>query len=169
MKLSEKLKKIEIEIQNGHIEKSIRRLDSLINLHPNNIEIRNRMAELYFTSGFITTAGKYWLLTEPINNNISNSIEFYLKSVNHSPTKILKDLKYRGDIDKLANHSASILKDIYKKKKEANLNSKETNSIVSQTKQRNHISISKILIFFLLISIPILIFIGLSTVLKWIF
>ena len=70
MNLKDKLAKIESEIDNGLKLKATDRLRNLINQYPNEIELWSRLAELYYESGFLDAAGRYWILTEPTDDRI---------------------------------------------------------------------------------------------------
>ena len=80
-------------------------LRNLINENPNDQNLRNTLAELYYQSGFLDAAGRYWILTEPNDEKIIESIEVYEKSVNYSGNKILQDLKFRGDKNLLSEYA----------------------------------------------------------------
>ena len=101
MNLQEKLNRIDQEIEAGLKLKSADRLRNLINEYPNELGIWEKLAELYYESGFIDAAGRYWILTEPKEERINESVAIYLNSVNNSGTKILQDITFRGDKDKL--------------------------------------------------------------------
>lgn len=65
MKISDKLIKIEKEIELGLKYISVDRLRNLIKEYPNNMKIRGTLAELFYESGFLDAAGRYSILTEP--------------------------------------------------------------------------------------------------------
>ena len=92
MSLSKKLERIDRESKNGLKLKSADRLRNLINEHPNEMIIWKKLAELYYDSGFLDAAGRYWVLTEPTDERIQKAQEIYLESVNYSGTKILNDI-----------------------------------------------------------------------------
>lgn len=102
MKLKEKLEKIEIEIENGMKFKASDRLRNLIQENPNETQLWNKLAKLYYESGFLDAAGKYWILTEPTDEEIKKCVEVYEKSVNYSGYQILQEIVFRGDKTKLS-------------------------------------------------------------------
>lgn len=110
--MKEKLAKIEFDIKNGLKFKSADRLRNMINQYPNESELWNRLAELYYESGFLASAGKYWILTEPKDERIKKSVEIYEKSVNYSGTKILQDITFRGDKTKLSEYGKEKLTEL---------------------------------------------------------
>lgn len=96
MYLNIQLEKAKREIKEGLKQKAAGRLKNVLNTYPDAMEAREMLAEMYYNSGFIDMAGRYWYLTPPIEERIQKSIEVYEKSVNYSSFQILKDLKYKG-------------------------------------------------------------------------
>ncbi|WP_437371865.1 DUF6584 family protein [Maribacter litoralis] len=118
MSLKEKLEKIDSEIENGLKFKASDRLRNLIQENPNETQLWNKLAELYYESGFLDSAGKYWILTEPTEERIKKSVEIYEKSVNHSGYQILQDIVFRGDKSKLSNYAKNKLTELESNSKE---------------------------------------------------
>ena len=167
MELSEKLIKIEKEIEEGFNEKSVRRLKSLINVYPNNINLRNRLAELYYNIGFFESAGKYWILTEPKDLRIENCISLYLKSVNYANGKILKDLKYNGDLQQLPDYSLNKINELYLEKDKIDKYSRQL--ILNNHYKSQQNSNSRNLFFALIvISIILIFFVGVFSIIYWV-
>jgi hypothetical protein len=134
------------------------------------------LAELYYESGFLASAGKYWILTEPKDERIKKSVEIYEKSVNHSGTKILQDITFRGDKTKLSEYGKNKLKELeLDSKKKSNYipkfkqitNRKKKNE--ENEKRTFKDKLAEKLFFGVLIAIVILIIIGFSTVISWVF
>lgn len=105
MNLQEKLNRINEEIEAGLKLKSADRLRNLINEYPNELSIWERLAELYYESGFLDAAGRYWVLTEPTDERIEKALEVYLDSVNHSGTQVLQDITFRGNKEELSEYA----------------------------------------------------------------
>lgn len=174
--MKEKLAKIEFDIKNGLKFKAADRLRNMINQYPNETELWNRLAELYYESGFLASAGKYWILTETKDERIKKSVEIYEKSVNHSGTKILQDITFRGDKTKLSEYGKNKLKEL-------ELDSKKKSNYIPKFKQITNRKkksqenekrtfkdkLAEKLFFGVLIAIVILIIIGFSTVISWVF
>ena len=174
--MKDKLAKIEFDIKNGLKFKAADRLRNMINQYPNETELWNRLAELYYESGFLASAGKYWILTEPKNDRIKKSVEIYEKSVNYSGTEILKDITFRGDRTKLSEFGQKKLTELeLSSKKKSNYIPKFTpitnRKKKSKEKQKETWKDELIGIVFwsVLILIGILIIIGFQTVLNWLF
>ncbi|QYJ68335.1 DUF6584 family protein [Flavobacterium litorale] len=105
MYLNIQLKKAQLEIDSGLKERAANRLKNFLNAYPDAMEAREMLALLYYESGFLDMAGKYWFLTEPTHDYMLQSIKVYQKSVGYSPIQILKDLKYRGDKSGLPDYA----------------------------------------------------------------
>ena len=102
--LSKKLERIDAEIKRGLKMKAADRLRNLINQYPNELILLERLAELYYQSGFLDAAGKLWILIEPKEKKIIKCVEIYEKSVNYSGTQILNDIMFRGDKNQLSEY-----------------------------------------------------------------
>jgi len=172
--LKEKLDKIDVDIQNGLKHKSADRLRNLINLNPNDLELWNRLAELYYQSGFLASAGKYWILTPQTKDKIKQCVEIYEKSVNHSGNKILQDITYRGDKSKLSEYGKRKLSELEQDSKKNSKYVPTFSPILNKQKKKTKTTertfsqrIIEILMIGLLISIPIFAIIGIYTTLKW--
>jgi hypothetical protein len=169
------LDRIEIDIANGLKLKAVDRLRNLINEYPNDLSLRDKLADLYYNSGFLDAAGRYWILFEPNDNRKRKSIEAYEKTVNKSGYQILQDITFRGDKDKLPEYAR-------KKILELESDSKEKVNYVpySKTNQKNknyrdkkrELSFQDSLVFLLsigtIILVVTLIIIGLIRVIQWI-
>ena len=174
--MKEKLAKIEIDIKNGLKFKAADRLRNMINQYPNETELWNRLAELYYESGFLASAGKYWILTEQSDDKIKKCVEIYEKSVNHSGTKILQDITFRGDKSKLSEFGKRKLSELESdSKKKSNyvpefspiLNKKRKNKERQKTNFKDELI--KFGLIVLLIGILLSIIVGFITIIGWIF
>ena len=103
------LKRIEIDLKKGRKFIACDKLRNLINENPNNFELREKLAEIYYESGFYDRAGLFWILTEPKNDEIKKCQEIYLSTVNNSGNKVLKDFKFRGDENLLSEYAKTKL------------------------------------------------------------
>lgn len=178
MSLEDKLHKIEFEIDNGLKLKAADRLRNLINQYPDESLLWNRLAELYYESGFLDAAGRYWILTEPINDTIKKCVAIYEKSVNYSGTKILQDITYRGDRSKLSEYGRKKLIDLEVDSKENsnyipkyNLKLNKQEKKQKRKEYRDSLSGKLIgsIIVILLVIMLVLFIIGLITVGDWVF
>ncbi len=97
MSLQTTLIRIEKDMEQGAKYKSAQRLRSLIKTYPDDLSLRNKLAELYNEAGFLDAAGLYWLLTEPSETYMQTAIDIYRQSVNNSAQQILADLALTGE------------------------------------------------------------------------
>ncbi len=97
MSLQTTLSRIEKDIEQGAKYKSAQRLRSLIKTYPDDLSLRNKLAELYNEAGFFDAAGLYWLLTEPNETYMQTAVDIYRQSVNNSAQQILADLALTGE------------------------------------------------------------------------
>lgn len=176
MSLKEKLDKIDSEIENGLKFKATDRLRNLIQENPNEIELWNKLAELYYESGFLDSAGKYWILTEPTDDRIKKCVDIYEKSVNYSGYQILQELVFRGDKSKLSEFAQKKLSELEADSKQKakyipKFNPKPNKRKKNHSDQKRTFKdrLGEIVLFSILISIGLLIIIGFVTVIKWIF
>ena len=107
--LNKQLKSIEKDVLNGLKNKSVDRLRNLITYNPDNLKLREQLAQLYFDSGFFDAAGMYWILTAPTTDEIILAQKTYLESVNNSGTQVLNDIKFRGDKSLLDEYAKNVL------------------------------------------------------------
>jgi len=103
------LKQAEQEISKGLKLKAANRLRNVINAHPDNMEARNALAQLYYEADFYEAAGLFWMLTEPTEKHIKECTAIYETTVNNSAIQILNDIKYRGDKSGLTFYAAKSL------------------------------------------------------------
>ena len=174
--MKEKIEKIDSEIENGLKYKASDRLRNLIQDNPNETQLWNKLAELYYESGFLDSAGKYWILTEPTDDRIKNCVEIYEKSVNYSGYQILQEIVFRGDKSKLSEFAQNKLKELeadskkkadYVPKFSPKKNKRKNKN--SEYKQTFKDKLGEWIIFGIVASIFVLIVIGLITTIKWIF
>ncbi len=142
--------------------------------YPNDLILREQLAELYYENGLLEAAGKFWMLSEPTTKGIKQSIAAYERSVNSSGTKILNDIIFRGDKNKLPEYAKKKLialeKDSLVKSNYIPTFSPKKN----RTKRNSHPpSLSEKIMPFILVSTLIftliLAVVALRTVMNWIF
>ena len=165
-----------MEFENGLRYKATDRLRNLIQENPNNIELRNKLAEFYYKSGFLDSAGKYWILTEPTDDRIRKCVEVYEKSVNYSGNRILTELVFRGEKSKLPKYAQQKLTELeLDSKKKVNhipkfypkSNMQKSNN--SENKNNFKGKLIGLIFFSALALIIILIIVGLISVINWLF
>lgn len=104
--------RIEEDLKQGRKKKACDRLRNLINEFPDDISLREKLGQIYYDSGFLDEAGKFWILSEPQNFEMKEAVEIYRSSSSNSGNAILKDVVFRGDKNKLSEYAKNILKEL---------------------------------------------------------
>ena len=104
--------RIDEDIKSGRKKKACERLRNLINDFPDDLSLREKLAQIYYDSGFLDEAGKFWILSELHTFEIKEAVEIYRKSLGDSGNAILKDIVFRGDKTQLPEYSKNILNDL---------------------------------------------------------
>ena len=171
LQLDKKLEIIDTELKNGFKSKAIDRLRNLIQQNPNEMQLRDKLAEIYYESGFLDAAGKYWILTEPTEKRIKNSVDIYEKSLNNSSLEILKDIVFRGQKNLLSQYGQNKLSQL-------ELDCKEKHNYIPlygtkpkfKTKENKQLSrIVSYLIPVLILLLLTFFLVGAVTTFKWLF
>ena len=164
--------KIDFDIKEGRKYKATLRLRNLINEYPDELNLRNQLADLYYQSGFYDEAGKFWILSETINPEISKCIEIYKNSVNNSGNQILKDIVFRGDKNKLSINQQTILKELEKNSLEKtktvpNLQKKKNQKNLIEYKETSKDRLIIYLFLIIIIFIVLLLILGIIKIIEW--
>ncbi|HAO08604.1 DUF6584 family protein [Chryseobacterium mucoviscidosis] len=104
--------RIEQDLKAGRKKKACDRLRNLINEFPDDLSLRDKLAQIYYDSGFKDESGKFWILSEPQNFEMKEAIEIYRNSLSNSGNAILKDIVFRGDKTQLSEYAKNILKEL---------------------------------------------------------
>lgn len=105
MRAKYNISKITADIESGLKFKAANQLRNLINIHPNEMELRDKLANLYYDAGFFDAAGKYWILKDSMADHVRKCVAKYEGTVNYSARQILFDLKFRGDKELLSDYA----------------------------------------------------------------
>lgn len=164
--------KIDFDIKEGRKYKATLRLRNLINEYPDELNLRNQLADLYYQSGFYDEAGKFWILSETINPEISKCIEIYKNSVNNSGNQILKDIVFRGDKNKLSINQQTILKELEKNSLEKtktvpNFQPKKNQKNLIEYKETSKDRLIIYLFLIIIIFIVLLLILGIIKIIEW--
>ncbi|SFM78875.1 hypothetical protein SAMN05421738_102305 [Algoriella xinjiangensis] len=164
--------KIDFDIKEGRKYKATLRLRNLINEYPDELNLRNQLADLYYQSGFYDEAGKFWILSETINPEISKCIEIYKNSVNNSGNQILKDIVFRGDKNKLSINQQTILKELEKNSLEKtktvpNFQKKKNQKNLIEYKETSKDRLIIYLFLIIIIFIVLLLILGIIKIIEW--
>ena len=103
-----------VKIEQGMKLKAVIELQNVLNNRPEEMDVWYMLGELYYEAGFIDAAGKYWLFYPSNEIRVVKSVDLYRESMNFSASRILKDVKFRGDKAKLPKFSREILEELEK-------------------------------------------------------
>ena len=96
------LARVGVDVASGDLGKARDRLHTLIFEHPDDLSMRERLAEVYDSLQQPAQAGRYWYLAEPRDGRMANARTAYEQLVGKDPLQLLAGLKFRGDEDVLA-------------------------------------------------------------------
>ena len=96
------LARVGVDVASGDLGKARDRLHTLVFEHPDDLLLRERLAEVYDSLQQPAQAGRYWYLVEPRDDRMTNARAAYERLVGRDPLLLLAGLKFRGDEDALA-------------------------------------------------------------------
>ena len=96
------LARVGVDVASGDLGKARDRLHTLVFEHPDDLLLRERLAEVYDSLQQPAQAGRYWYLVEPRDDRMTNARAAYERLVGKDPLLLLAGLKFRGDEDALA-------------------------------------------------------------------
>ena len=96
------LARVGVDVASGDLGKARDRLHTLVFEHPDDLSMRERLAEVYDSLQQPAQAGRYWYLSEPRDDRMANARTAYERLVGKDPLQLLAGLKFRGDEDVLA-------------------------------------------------------------------
>ena len=109
MPLSETLARVEREIAAKDLGRARDRLTGLVGTYPNDLSLRRRLAEVYWTLGDRAMAGRYWYLEEDRTEEMHDAITAFEHSHGGDGELIRRALKFRGDASRLPERLSTLL------------------------------------------------------------
>jgi hypothetical protein len=97
MSKEETLRKAAYDQQQGDLGKARDRLHGLIGAYPEDLTLREALAEIYWQLQQPAMAGRYWYLTDCNTPEADRAREAFQKAHGHHPLLMLQALKFRGD------------------------------------------------------------------------
>lgn len=101
MKLQETLQRVDEDIATGNLGRARDRLHGLVWQYPNDLSLREKLAEVYWQLQFPAMAGCYWYLEEPTTEARQRAIAEFERACGNDPWHMLTRLKFRGDPEQL--------------------------------------------------------------------
>lgn len=95
------LEQIEIEVKTGELGKARDRLHGLIATYPDDLTLRARLAQVYWTLQYPEMAGRYWLFEAGETDEIRMAQAAFEKRYGRDPLLMLQAIKFRGNPDLL--------------------------------------------------------------------
>ncbi|SCM92820.1 Uncharacterized protein BWINRASL_01025 [Bacillus mycoides] len=155
------LKGIEKDIENNNLGKARDRLHGLIATYPNELALRKKLGDIYFTLQYPEMAGRYWYLEKEKTDVMHAACLQFEKSMGNDPYHIVRALKFKGDYD--------IIKDLHPDHTFSPLQKKIRETIteeIEETWQDKLVFGGCLSIFILLIFCAL---IGIYTIFNWLF
>lgn len=126
MSKEEVLQRIKKDIESGDLGKAKERLKTLVYKFPNDFELREMLAEIYYKTHQYAQAGRFWYLSENKTERMKKACKEFEKFCQYSPW-VIRDLicfmtsKHKTmDIEKLpTDESVRIINDLQKRIKKS--------------------------------------------------
>ncbi|MBJ7986641.1 DUF6584 family protein [Bacillus cereus] len=91
------LKRIEKDIENNNLGKARDRLHGLIATYPNELALRKKLGDIYFTLQYPEMAGRYWYLEKEKTDVMHAACLQFEQSMGNDSYHIVRALKFKGD------------------------------------------------------------------------
>lgn len=101
MSLQQTLQRVERDIAAGNLGRARDRLHGLVWQYPDDLSLRERLAEVYWQLQFPAMAGCYWYLHEPSTEARQRAVREFEHACGNDPLHLLTRLKFRGDPERL--------------------------------------------------------------------
>ena len=90
------LARIDEEIRLGRLGMARDRLRGLVVSFPDDLALRKKLGDLYWTLGYPAAAGQYWFLEPDPGEHAEEAFDAFLHSCQSDPRIVLKRLRLRG-------------------------------------------------------------------------
>ncbi|MGG4489830.1 DUF6584 family protein [Metabacillus idriensis] len=95
--------KIEEDIKKNDLGKARDRLHGLISTYPNELGLRRKLGDIYFTLKYPSMAGRYWYLEKNKTPEMIKACIQFEKTMGNDTFLIARALKFKGDNEILKN------------------------------------------------------------------
>jgi hypothetical protein len=89
--------RIKRDFDAGDFEKARDRLHGLVNAHPEDMELRGLLGDVYARLGDPVRAGQFWYLVENKTHEMLDACKQFERHCGNHPLTIAKRLRYQGD------------------------------------------------------------------------
>lgn len=109
MLLESALTQIDQEIKTGNLASVKNKLHDLLNINPNDLQVRTKLGEVYWALNDHITAGRYWFLIEADTPEMVAATYEFVTSCKNEPTEILRRIEFNGDVGELESEFAKYM------------------------------------------------------------
>jgi hypothetical protein len=99
------LKRVRADIRRGDLGRARERLHGLLSSYPENLDLRKRLGEVYWSLQMPAMAGRYWYLVKDKDERMLKACRMFEKTCKQDAARMLMDIKFRGEI--------AVLRDTY--------------------------------------------------------
>ncbi len=99
MALQKSLENVQADIHRGDLGKARDRLHGLINSHPEALELRKRLGEVYWQLQMPEMAGRYWYLEENKDERMAAACRRFERQFGNDPAYMLFAIRFKGPLD----------------------------------------------------------------------
>lgn len=109
MILESTLNQIDQEIENGNLNAVKNQLHDLLNTNPNDLQVRTKLGQVYWSLEDQVTAGRYWFLIEADTPEMVAATYEFVNSCKNEPNEILRRIEFNGDVAELNSEFAKYM------------------------------------------------------------
>ncbi len=106
MPLERTLQQVQADIDAGDLGKARDRLHGLIVTYPDNLELRERLARVYWQLKLPEMAGRYWYLAEHKDADMLRACQRFEAQFRNDPLLLLFALKFKGSTERIRDTPA---------------------------------------------------------------
>lgn len=103
MSIESTLEKVELDIAAGDLGLARERLHGLIASYPYQLDLRERLAEVYWQLQYPAMAGRYWYLANDDLPHRRQACARFEAVCGQDPLQILQALKFRGSLEEVSD------------------------------------------------------------------
>ena len=100
------LKRVRADIRRGDLGQARERLHGLLSSYPDNLNLRKRLGEVYWSLQMPAMAGRYWYLVEDKDESMLKACRAFEKTCKKDPARMLMEIKFRSEVTALKDNYA---------------------------------------------------------------
>ncbi len=119
MSLDRTLQQVEVDIRAGDLGKARDRLHGLIVSYPDNLALRQQLAQVYWQLNFPEMAGRYWYLVEDKSEEMLQACRRFEAQFRNDPALMLFAIKFKGDMEAIRDtYAGRLLANLHRQARE---------------------------------------------------